>query len=216
MKTDSEIKQNVQAELAWDPAVKSTAIGVAVKNGVVSITGHLDNYAEKWAVEKALRRVSGVKAIALELDVKLAPDHQRNDTDIANAAEQAITWHALVPENAVRLLVNKGWITAEGEVDWEYQRKSVETALRNIKGVVGVSNQIKIKAKAVQADLQRSIKDALTRQAMREADQIDIQIKDGTVTLKGNVHSWHERDAVQGAAWSAPGVRLVVNELKIA
>ena len=116
MKTDAALQREVEAELAWDPAVRSTAIGVAVRNGVVTLSGHLDTYAEKWAAEDALRRVNGVKAIALELDVKIARDHQRSDTDIANAAEQSLQWHALVPAEAIRITVDKGWLLLEGEV----------------------------------------------------------------------------------------------------
>lgn len=215
MKSDAELKQDVEAELAWDPAIKAAAIGVAVKDGVVTVSGHLENYAEKWAVEDALRRIGGVKAIALELDVALSPDHHRSDTDIANAAQAALKWHALIPPSAVRVTVSNGWITLDGEMDWEYQRKSAENALRNLKGVMGITNLIKLKPRPLISDLQQRVQSALTRQAIREAKKLDIQFKDGTVTLKGAVHSWHERDAVAGALWSVPGVRLVINELTI-
>lgn len=213
MKTDAALQREVEAELAWDPAVRSTAIGVAVRNGVVTLSGHLDTYAEKWAAEDALRRVSGVKAIALELDVKIARDHQRSDTDIANAAEQSLKWHAQVPAEALRITVDKGWVLLEGGVDWDYQRRSVEEAVRNLKGVVGMSNKITIKQQAAPADVARRIQDALTRQVERETRRMDIQVQDGTVTLRGTVHSWHERDAAVAAAWAAPGVSRVVNEL---
>jgi osmotically-inducible protein OsmY len=215
MKTDADLKRDVEAELAWDPAVKSTAIGVAVKDGVVTLAGHLETYSEKWAVEKALRRVEGVKAIALELDVRLSPDHLRGDTDIAQAAEHALKWHTLVPTDAIRLTVDKGWITLQGEVEWDFQRRSVEKAVRDLRGVVGLSNEIVIRQRATPADLKRRIQDALTRQAVREANHMEVNVKDGTVTLRGKVHSWRERDAAQGAAWSAPGVRVVINELTV-
>jgi len=215
MKTDAALQREVEAELAWDPAVRSTAIGVAVRDGVVTLSGHLDTYAEKWAAEDALRRVNGVKAIALELDVKIARDHQRSDTDIANAAEQSLQWHAQVPAEAIRITVDKGWVLLEGEVDWEFQRRSVEQAVRNLKGVVGMSNKITLKQQAAPADVARRIQDALTRQVEREARRMDIQVQAGTVTLRGTVHSWHERDAAVTAAWAAPGVNRVVNELTI-
>lgn len=215
MKTDADLKRDVEAELAWDPAVKSTAIGVAVKDGVVTLSGHLETYSEKWAVEKALRRVEGVKAIALELDVRLSPDHQRADTDIAMAAENALKWHTLVPTDAIRLTVDKGWITLQGEVEWDFQRRSVEKAVRDLRGVVGISSEITIRQRATPNDLKRRIQDALTRQAVREANHMEVNVKDGTVTLRGNVRSWRERDAAQGAAWSAPGVRVVINELTV-
>lgn len=215
MKTDAELKKDVEAELAWDPAVRATAIGVAVKDGVVTLTGHIETFAEKYAAEKAVRRVAGAKAIALELDVRLAPDHRRSDTDIAVAAEQSLKWNTLVPDK-VTVTVDKGWITLRGEVDWDYQRRSAEKAVRDLTGVVGVSNQITIKTPTVTpADLRTRILDALKRQVEHEVKNIEIRVDASTVTLRGRVNSWHERDAAQGVAWSAPGVRAVTNELRI-
>jgi osmotically-inducible protein OsmY len=215
MKTDSDLKRDVEAELAWDPAVKSSAIGVAAKDGIVTLSGHLDTYPEKWAAERALQRVAGVRAVALELDVRLAPSHQRSDTDIACAAENALLWHSVVPPDAVRVTVDQGWLTLQGELDWDYQRKSVEHAVRNLVGVVGISDEIKLKQKAVPANVKQLIQDALTRQAVRAAKHIEMDVRDGEVTLRGTVHSRQERDAARGAAWAAPGVRMVVNELKV-
>jgi osmotically-inducible protein OsmY len=215
MKTDADLKRDVQAELAWDPAVRSTQVGVAVKDGVVTLTGHLETYAEKYAAERALRRVSGVKAIALELDVRLSPEHRRSDTDIATAAEQALKWNTLVPVDQIRITVDKGWITLQGEVEWDYQRRSVEKAIRPLMGVVGISNEIAIKPKVTPTDLQARIADALKRQVEREVKHLDIKVDGSTVTLRGSVNSWHERDAAQGIVWSAPGVRAVINELRI-
>jgi osmotically-inducible protein OsmY len=206
----------VAAELSWDPAVQATAIGVAVKDGVVTLTGHLDTYAETEATLRAVRRVAGVKAIAIEIDVKLSAQHQRSDTDIAASAEQALKWNTSVPVDAVRMTVDHGWITLQGEVEWEFQRRSVEQAIRPLMGVVGISNEIKLRARAQTVDLAKKIEEALTRQALREARQIHVAIDGTTVRLTGTVHSWHERDAVQGIAWSAPGVRAVINELNIA
>jgi osmotically-inducible protein OsmY len=215
MKTDADLKRDVQAELAWDPAVRSTQIGVAVKDGVVTLTGHLETYAEKYAAERTLRRVSGVKAIALELDVRLSPEHRRSDTDVATAAEQALKWNTLVPVDEVRLTVDKGWVTLQGEVEWDYQRRSAEKAIRPLMGVVGISNEITVKPKVRPTDLQARISEALKRQVEREVKQLDIKVDGSTVTLRGIVNSWHERDAVQGVAWSAPGVQAVINELRI-
>jgi osmotically-inducible protein OsmY len=215
MKTDADLKREVEAELAWDPAVKSTAIGVAVKDGVVTLSGHLESYAEKRAIEKALRRLQGVKAIALELDVRLAPDHQRSDTEIAQAAEAALKWNAQVPADAVRITVDKGWITLEGEVDWDYQRRSIEKTMANLRGVTGVGSEITLRFRPAPAGIALRIADALKRQTERELKRMEISVHGDTVTLRGSVHSWHERDAAQGAAWAAPGVRRVVNELRI-
>lgn len=215
MKTDADLKKDVEAELDWDPAVRSTAIGVGVKDGVVTLTGHIETYAEKYAAEKALRRVTGVKAIALELDVRLSPEHRRSDTDIAVAAEQSLKWNTLVPDK-VRLTVDKGWITLRGEAEWDFQRRSAEKAVRSLTGVVGISNEMTLKAPAVKpANLQSRIADALKRQVEREIKNIDIQVDGSTVTLRGRVNSWHERHAAGGAAWAAPGVLAVVNELSI-
>ena len=218
MKTDTELKADVTAELAWDPSVRSTAVGVAVKDGVVTLTGHLETFAEKHAATRALRRVSGVKAIALELDVKLAPDHRRSDTDIAAGAKEALKWNTLVPLEGFQLTVDHGWVTLQGEVEWDFQRRSVEKAIRPLMGAVGISSEISLRArpKATKAtDLSRKIKEALTRQALREAKHIEIDVNGTTVTLSGKVHSWQERDAAQGVAFSAPGVNYVVNELRV-
>jgi osmotically-inducible protein OsmY len=215
VKTDAELKKDVADELSWDPAVRSTAIGVAVRDGVVTLTGHLDTFAEKHAALHAVQRVKGVKAVALELDVKLAPGHHRSDTEIAANAEQALKWNTVVPLDAVRVTVDHGWVTLQGELEWDYQRHSVEKAIRPLRGVVGLSNEIKLRVRPHAADLTRKIEEALTRQAIREAKRIDVQIEGGTVTLTGTVHSWQERQAAQGVAWSAPGVRVVINELAI-
>jgi osmotically-inducible protein OsmY len=215
MKTDAELKRDVTEELAWDPAVQSNAIGVAVKDGVVTLTGHLDTFIEKHAASRAVRRVDGVKAIALELDVKLEPSHQRSDTDIALNAEQALKWNVLVPADAVRLSVDHGWVTLQGSVDWDFQRRSVEKAVRPLMGVVGISNEITLRTQPKAANVSRKIEEALTRQAIREAKHIQVSVDGNTVKLTGTVHSWQERDAAQGVAWSAPGVRVVLNELRV-
>jgi osmotically-inducible protein OsmY len=215
MKTDADLKRDVTAELAWDPAVDSTAIGVAAKDGVVTLTGHIDTFAQKHAAARAVRRVSGVAAIALELDVKLAPDHQRSDTDIALSAEHALKWNTLVPVDKIRLDVDHGWITLRGEVDWEFQRRTIEKAIRPLMGVVGISNEVTLRIRPLAANVSRKIEEALTRQAVREAKHIEVNVDGTTVRLSGTVHSWQERDAAQGVAWTAPGVRTVINELNI-
>ena len=215
MKTDADLKRDATAELAWDPAVKSTAIGVAVKDGVVTLSGHLDTFADKHAAALALRRVAGVKAIALELDVKLAPDHKRSDTDIAAVAEAALKWNTLVPQGKILLTVDDGWITLQGEVEWDYQRHSAAKAMRPLMGVVGISNEVTLSARPKAANLSHKIEEALTRQASREGKRIQVDVDGTTVKLSGTVHSWQERDAAQGVAWSAPGVHVVINELRV-
>ena len=215
MKTDSQLKKDVMDELAWEPSVNATLIGVSVQHGVVTLTGHIDTYAEKAAAERVVQRVEGVRAVAMELDVKLAPNHQRSDSEIADAAQAALKAQALVPFDRIRLKVEKGWLTLSGEVEWDYQRNQAERTVQSLLGVVGVSNRIVLKSRAVPGDVSIRIRDALNRHAEREAKGIDVSVSDSTVTLKGTVHSWAERNAAQGAAWSAPGISLVVNELRV-
>ena len=215
MKTDTQLRDDIQAELAWAPDVKSTDIGVIVKDGVVTLTGHLAHYAEKYAIERAVQRVQGVKALAVELTVKLPFDNQRTDADIALAAERALEWNVLVPDGKIRPMAEKGWLTLTGEVEWEYQRSAAEIAVRNLMGVTGVSNLVKVKPKVTPADVEKKIHEALSRQAEREANKLSITVDGSQVTLRGTVHSWTERDAVQGAAWATPGVSVVVNDLLV-
>jgi len=215
MKTDAQLKADISAELEWDPSIHAANVGVAVKEGVVTLTGHLETYAEKYAIERAVQRVEGVQAVAIELDVKLDPGHKRSDADIAAAAESALQWHALVPEDRIKVMVEKGWVTLTGEVDWEFQRASAERAVRPLTGVVGLSNGITLKLNAAPGNISARIRDALARQAEREAKGIEVTISGSVVTLRGRVHSWAERAAAQGAAWSAPGITQVINQLSV-
>jgi osmotically-inducible protein OsmY len=215
MKTDEQLKDDVVMELEWDPAVHATQVGVAVKNGVVTLTGHLDTFAEKFAVEKAVARVQDVQAIAVEMDVKLEPGHHRSDSEIAFAVESALKWHAQVPADRIQVKVEKGWVTLKGEVDWDYQRQSAAKAVRALTGVVGVTNAISLKTTEVPGNLVARIREALKRHAEREARDITVELHGSVVTLRGKVDSVSERSAAFGAAWSAPGVSGVVNELKV-
>ena len=215
MKTDAQLREDIQSELAWDPSFDAANVGVIVKDGVVTLTGHLASFAEKYAVERAVQRVHGVKAVAVEITVKLPFDNERTDADIAAAAERALEWHVLVPDNKVRPMVEKGWLTLNGEVDWDYQRHAAESAVRNLLGVRGVSNLVKVTPKVRPADVEKKIHDALARQAEREAKHVAVAVNGSQVTLRGKVHSWAERKAVQGAAWAAPGVAVVVNDLTV-
>ena len=215
MKTDTQLRDDVQAELSWDPAFKASDIGVIVKDGVVTLTGHLSSHAEKYAAERAVPRVHGVKAVAVEMTVKLPFGNERTDADIAMAAERALEWNVLVPDGRIRPMVEKGWLTLQGEVEWGYQRSAAEGAVRDLMGVTGVSNLVKVKPKLSPADVEKKIHDALSRQADREARRLSISVDGSQVTLRGVVHSWAERDAVQGAAWATPGVSVVVNDLLV-
>lgn len=213
MKTDMQIKKDIQDELIWDPAVNSTDIGVMVKDGVVTLTGHLSSFAEKLAAERAAQRVGGVRGVAVEIEVQLNADLARSDTDIALAANRALEWSVTVPAGKIQTKVEKGWVSLTGEVEWGYQSQAAERAVRELKGVVGVTNLIKVKPHASAVDIKRNIESALMRQAEREARHMQILVDGSRVTLKGKVHSWSERMAAQGAAWSAPGVSSVANEL---
>lgn len=215
MKTDTQLRNDVQAELNWAPEVKASDVGVIVKDGVVTLTGHLASHAEKYAIERAVQRVHGVKALAVELTVKLPFDNQRTDADIALAAERALEWNVLVPHDRIRPMVEKGWLSLDGEVEWAYQRSAAESAVRDLMGVTGVSNLVKIKPKVSPANVEKKIHDALARQADREANRLTVKVDGSQVTLSGTVHSWTERDAVQGAAWATPGVSMVVNDLLV-
>lgn len=215
MKTDMQLKTDVIDELAWDPAVNAAGIGVMVKDGVVTLTGHLDHFAEKHAIEKAVRRVAGVRGIALELDIKLSAEHKRSDSEIAQAAVSALRLNSLVPADKVKVEVEDGWVTLSGEVDWSYQIARAEQSVRPLAGVRGLSSRITIKPRASGHDIGSQITAALTRQAMREARHINVEVEGGVVTLSGHVHSLAEREAAVGAAFSARGVSRVIDKLHV-
>lgn len=213
MKNDSGLQKDVLEELLWDPLVPEARVGVAVSNGVVTLTGHLDTYAEKVAVKHAVERVSGVKAIALEVDVVPPGIHQRSDTEIASAIENVLSWSTSVPKNQVKLMVEKGWVTLSGELNWNFQRQAVERMIRPLKGVVGITDNIKLKELIIPMNITHRIQEALTRQAVREAKRIEVTINGNVATLQGRVHSLAEKNAAEGATWSAPGVLRVDNQL---
>jgi len=215
MKTDAELKKAVQEELSWEPSVPDERVGVAVSDGVVTLTGHLDTYIQKDAAQQAAQRVTGVKAVAVELDVVPLGLHQRSDTEIATAIEHHLAWNSTVPQDRIKVTVEKGWVTLSGEVDQNFQRLAAERVIRPLMGVVGITDRIRLKGTAIPANLSVRIQDALMRQAMREGKRIDVSVDGGTVTLRGRVHSWAERNAAEGTTWSAPGVSRVDNQLTI-
>ena len=215
MRSDAQLRGDVEAELDWEPAVNPAHIGVIAADGIVTLTGHVASHAEKYAAEAAARRVKGVKALAVEITVKLPASDQRSDAEIAMAAERGLEWSVLVPTGKIKPMVENGWVTLHGEAEWDYQRRAAERAVRNLMGVTGVTNEIKVIPKVKAVDVEKRLHDALSRQASREADRIQVTVEGSEVHLKGKVRSWAELDAVQGAAWSAPGVRSVVNDLTI-
>lgn len=214
MKSDLGIKQDVNDELLWEPAVDAAAIGVEVDRGVVTLTGHVHSYTEKVAAERAAERVAGVRGVVQKIEVRWPGEHA--DEDIAEAARSALEWHASLPSSRIEVLVEKGWVTLSGEVDWPYQVELAVQAVGSLRGVAGLINRLKIKTRAVPEDVAHQIEAALKRHAEREADRIQVSVQGGTVTLSGHVGSASERRAAKGAAWSAPGVTEVIDHLQLA
>jgi osmotically-inducible protein OsmY len=215
MKTDAQLKQDVISELTWEPSVNASAIGVEVKNGIVTLAGHVESFSEKWNAERATQRVPGVKALAVEMDVKLPGSYERNDADIARAAENVLQWTTYWNKDTVKVMVEKGWVTLTGVVEWDYQRRSAAWSVKNLIGVTGVSNQIAIKPAVTSTAIKSDIDAALKRRANGDSQNISVDVRGDHVTLSGNVHSWSERELVMHSAWGTPGVRDVVNNISI-
>lgn len=216
MKTDSQLQQDVGAELAWEPSVHAARIGVLVKDGVVTLAGQVDSYAEKWNAERAAQRVAGVKALSTDLKVHLAGPSQRSDADIAAAVENVLAWSSSVPDGAIKVMVEHGWLTLSGDVDWQYQRQAATDSVRHLMGVTGVNDQITIKPSVTVSAVKSDIEAALKRSAMADAQAISVSVHGSDVTLTGTVHSWDERYTASNAAWKTPGVRLVIDLMSLA
>lgn len=211
MKTDRQLQQDVSAELEWEPSVHAAHIGVEVREGVVTLAGQVDSYAEKWSAERVAQRVSGVKAMATELTVHLTSLSQRTDADIAASVENLLEWSATLPAGVIKVMVEGGWVTLSGTVDWKYQKQSAADSIRHLMGVVGVSDQITIKPSVSATMVKSDIEAALKRAALADAHQIAVTVHGTDVTLSGTVHNWAERETATNSAWRTPGVRNVVD-----
>jgi osmotically-inducible protein OsmY len=214
MKTDSDLRRDVERELEWEPSVDERHIGVAVLDGIVTLTGEVSSFGEKWRAERAVERVAGVRGIANELEVKLASE--RSDTDIAKAAADALKWNVMVPSDKVTVRVSKGWLTLEGDVRWDYQRRAAERSVRDLPGVKGVSNLIRVKPRVEPENVKQKIEETFKRDAALDANRITVQVEGSEVTLRGTVRSWVERHEAEKAAWAAPGVTAVHNYITVA
>jgi osmotically-inducible protein OsmY len=216
MRSDSEIKRDVEDELRWNPDIDATDIAVSVNKGVVTLSGFAGSYLDKYEAEEAAKRVAGVVGVANDIEVRLPSTDQRPDPEIARDAVAAIKSRLPLSSENIKVIVKEGWVTLEGEVEWHYQRQTAESAVRYMKGVKGVTNLIQLKPKVEPAEIKRKIEEALRRMADVDANRIQVEAHGGEVILKGTVRSWVEREEAERAAWSAPGVTKVEDRIAVA
>lgn len=212
---DSILKQRVLDELRWDTKVNEAHIGVTASDGSVSLIGHVTNFPEKFAAGEAAKRVRGVKAIADEIEVNLPTEYRRDDSSIAERIAHVLEWNISIPDNNIKAKVQGGLVTLNGEVEWHHQRFHIEQQVRHVAGIKGVSNHITLKKRVTTAEVKKKIEDALHRNSEQEAEQIKVSISGDTVTLEGQVKAFYERDLIKRAAWAAPGVRHIVDNIRI-
>jgi osmotically-inducible protein OsmY len=215
MRFDSEIERDVKDELQWDPDLDATNIAVSVKDGVVTLAGYVKSYTDKYEAEAAAKRVASVRAVANDLEVRLPSVDERPDPDIARDAVAAIKSQLPISSEHIKVVIKNGWVSLEGQVEWQYQRQTAEKAVRRIKGVKGVSNLIQLKPRAQPEDIKRKIQEAFKRNAEVDANRIMVETNGSEVILKGTVRSWVEREEAERVAWSAPGVTKVEDRIAV-
>jgi osmotically-inducible protein OsmY len=215
MKSDSEIERDVKEELGWHPDLDATDIAVTVKNGVVTLTGFVKSYTDKYEAEAAAKRVAGVIAVANDIEVRLPSVDERPDPEIARDAAAAIKNQLPISFEHIKVIVKNGWVTLDGQVEWQYQRQTAESAVRRIKGVKGVSNLIQLRPRVQPSEIQRKIQEAFRRNAEIDANRITVEAHGGEVVLRGTVRSWIEREEAERAAWAAPGVTKVEDRIVV-
>lgn len=216
MKTNIELQRDVLDELQYEPSVHPAEIGVTANDGIVTLAGNLKSYAEKWSAVRAAQRVGGVRVVVDEIKVELPSSYHRRDEDIARAVLNALKWNVLVPEERISIHVEDGRIILKGTVDYKHQQTEVENAIRNLAGVKGITNHIKVKPIATPSAVKLTIENAMRRAAELDAQKIQVDVRGAKVILRGEVHSWAERDEAERAAWSAPGIEEVEDDLRIA
>jgi osmotically-inducible protein OsmY len=215
MKTDAEIQKDVLDELRWEPSLEATEIGVAVKRGVVTLSGTLNSYHKKAAAERAAKRVRGVIAVALDIEVKLGGGFIKNDAEVAEAVVNALKWHSALNEDRIKVKVEDGIVTLEGNVDWNYQKKAVTSAIESITGVKHILNNLTIRTRAEPKDIKQKISAAFHRSATIDSDNVHVVLEGDKAILQGKVRSWAEKIDAENAVWSAPGITKVENKLTV-
>lgn len=213
---DTKLRQDILDEIEFTPGIDANDIGVAVENGIVTLTGHVANYPQKSTVEQVVARIKGVRGIAEELEVRFVGTIGTSDDEIARRAVESLKWNVVVPDDKLQVKVQRGWVTLSGTVDWNFEKDAAAGAIRGLHGVLGVSNMIEIRSRATPENVKQRIEDSLKRNAELEAGGISVNVVGGKVTLEGKVKAWSERRLVEDAAWATPGVSSVVDHLGIA